>query len=143
MANFMRMHLESNLKQLPVALAKLEIKSGKRIAPSPPLATGMDSPFDGGEDAVAAKAKRTRINLTAMGRVHIDSYLGTYISLSGNSTGRAALFVQIIQAAGALSQELGSENWTPKVVSDRLHNALKAKNAKDKAAAAAAEAATE
>ena len=119
-----------------VALAKLDLTSGKRTAPPAPLATGAESPLNGGADAIAAKAKRTRTNLTIIGGVHIDSYLTTYISLSGNAAARAALFRTIIEAA-ATNADIDSEAWTPKIVSDRLHNTLKAKNKKEKAAAAA------
>ncbi|MDC0525809.1 hypothetical protein OAO87_02325 [bacterium] len=89
---FMRVHFKSNFKEMPVALAKLELKSGKRAAPPAP-------PIDGGGGVAAPeKAKRVRVDLTSVGRIFIDAYLGRYIELSGKPAARAALFESILQA---------------------------------------------
>ena len=130
---FMRVHFKSNFKEMPVALAKLELKSGKRAA-GPPAPPGLD-----GGEAAPEKSKRVRVDLTSLGRVFIDTFLGRYIELSGKPDTRAALFKEILQAATVMQESIGSHAWTTKVVSDRLHNALKAHN---KAARAAAEAET-
>ena len=81
-----------------------------------------------------------------MGRNFIDSYLPTYISLSGSASARSSLFASILEMAQVHRETLNSQNWTDKVVQERLKNALRAHNKAEKQAApapAAAEAATE
>jgi hypothetical protein len=142
---FMTKHFDSNFKELPVALAAQELKAGtkagKRVAAAvgEDVAGGEAGGMAGGMAAAegAPTAKRTRINLSKLDRTFIDGYLDMYVTLSGNATGRARLFASILEAA-KLVGTLGSDTWTTKVISDRLHNALKAHN---KALAASAEAA--
>ena len=140
--NFMRVHIASNFKELPVALAKLELKSGKRADPAPAAPLGLDG---GGGEAAApaaappAKAKRARTELSKAGRTFIDYYLDNYVALSGQAEKRAALYAAILQTAYVQQELLGSDKWTPKIIADRLHNALKARN-KARAAAEGAEA---
>ena len=81
------------------------------------------------------KAKRARVDLTTLGRVFIDTYLPMYISLSGNTNGRSNLYSSILKTAELQKETLNSYKWTTKVVSERLHNALKAHNKAAKAAA--------
>jgi hypothetical protein len=142
---FMTKHFDSNFKEMPVALAAQELKAGtkagKRVAAAvgEDVAGGEAGGMAGGMAAAegAPTAKRTRINLSKLDRTFIDGYLDMYVTLSGNATGRARLFASILEAA-KLVGTLGSDTWTTKVISDRLHNALKAHN---KALAASAEAA--
>tara|TARA_B110000046_G_C12960254_1_gene384204 strand:+ start:897 stop:1370 length:474 start_codon:yes stop_codon:yes gene_type:complete len=137
---FMNKHFASNFKDLNVALKVSELKAGKRPAANlvgaDPMASGEAEV--GGEEAVGDKSKRARIELGIIGRTHIDAYLSMYISLSGNPTARSALFASILQTAQLQTDVLNSQNWTVKVISERLHNALKAKNKADKAGGVAA-----
>ena len=141
----MREHFSSNFSGLRVALEMVELKAGKGVGASSPLRGGAHtSPLaGGGEEAPATKPKRKRVNLSKVGQIHIDAYLTTYISLSGNATGRATLFNSILEAASSQQEVLGSEEWTVKIIEARLHNSLKEHNKKAKAAAAEATEAAE
>lgn len=120
---FMCTHFDSNFKELPVALAKLELKSGKRPV---------------GEAVTEEKPKRARTFLTRNVKVYVDAYLEQYINESGSKAGRATLFEFILKGATASGVQ-GSDDLTIKIISDRLHNALTKKNAATKKAAAMAQ----
>ena len=76
-------------------------------------------------------AKRSRTSLSPLAHEFIDSYLETYISLSGDYKARDRLFLEILEQAQTRKETLGSENWHIPVIQKRLQNALTAKNRRE------------
>ena len=58
----------------------------------------------------------------------IGSYLSTYVSLSGNASGRKMLVAKIIETAKTREAELDSAGWEPAKIAKALANMLVKKN---------------
>ena len=100
-------------------------------------------PSSRGRTTIASEPSGAKI-VTVCGAIVSKRYYETfrlngYVALSGQAEKRAALYAAILQTAYVQQELLGSDKWTPKIIADRLHNALKARN-KARAAAEGAEA---
>ena len=85
-----------------------------------------------GPSAAAPTPKRTRTNISPLGRQFIDKFLLTYISLSGDFNARKRLYKEILQQAKTREETLDSASWSVPTIQKRLQNAHTAHNAKNK-----------
>ena len=69
--------------------------------------------------------------MSPIAREFIDSYLETYISLSGDYKARDRLYIEILEQAHTRKETLGSKDWDVPVIQKRLQNALTAKNRRE------------